>query len=129
MNVDLISHEAHVLLGEIASYEEPRISFEPMDTLAELAKQFNRVDSVPREVRKASPISKGHVTDIAQSDTRQSAILDIVRSKGTVYIKDISMVIRDVSEKTIQRALSKLVGEGILEKRGERRWTAYSLAK
>jgi DeoR/GlpR family transcriptional regulator of sugar metabolism len=50
----------------------------------------------------------------------------MIKEKGTVYIKDISTILRDVSEKTIQRELQKLVLEGKIAKKGSRRWTEYS---
>jgi len=42
----------------------------------------------------------------------------VIKDKGTVYIKDISTVVREVSEKTIQRELQTLVLEGIITKKG-----------
>lgn len=63
-----------------------------------------------------------------QSQDRREAILDIIRKKETVGIKDIAAQITDCSEKTIQRELLALVSEGVLKKEGERRWSTYSLA-
>ena len=37
-------------------------------------------------------------------------------------------MVRDVSEKTIQRELQALVEAGKVTRTGERRWTTYSLA-
>jgi DeoR/GlpR family transcriptional regulator of sugar metabolism len=59
---------------------------------------------------------------------RREAIVDVLKSKGTIYIKDVSTVIRGVSEKTLQRELQKLVQEGVITKTGSRRWTAYTLS-
>ncbi len=57
---------------------------------------------------------------------RTGLILEFVRKHKNVSIKDISKVIRDVSEKTIQRELALLIQQGLIEKRGERRWSIYS---
>jgi hypothetical protein len=57
---------------------------------------------------------------------RTGLILEFVRKHKNVSIKDISKVIRDVSEKTIQRELLLLIQQGLIEKRGERRWSLYS---
>jgi DNA-binding transcriptional ArsR family regulator len=54
--------------------------------------------------------------------------MSVIQSKGKVSIKDISTLIRGVSEKTIQRELAALIEAGIVEKQGERRWSTYSLA-
>lgn len=42
-------------------------------------------------------------------------------------LKDVAKSFADCGEKTIQRELSHLVSEGFLQKRGERRWSTYSL--
>jgi DNA-binding transcriptional ArsR family regulator len=139
MNAELISREAHLLLGEIADYEEPRLFMDEAPTLAELFKssaplRTERVLQVKKSVEPDTTItsislkdSKGHIKDNVRKPGRREAVLSVIRSKGPSYIKDISTVIRDVSEKTIQRELSALVAEGILEKKGDRRWTTYSL--
>lgn len=139
MNSELIAREAHTLLGEIATYEEPRLFLDEAPTLAALFKsasaghphQVPRVRDSERPIVPVTPIkdSKGHIKDnAAPANRRRDAILSVLRSKGPSYIKDISTVIRDVSEKTIQRELSALVAEGAVTKAGERRWTTYALA-
>ena len=58
---------------------------------------------------------------------RKNDILNIIRQKGTIGVKDASEVIQNCSEKTIQRELLSLVKQGVLKKEGERRWSTYSL--
>lgn len=158
MNADLIVREAHQLLSEIVSYEEPRLSFEEIPSLASLAKTSAASESRDRSgLRSVARItydpaldaletpghkgqSKGHVKDTGASQApekgagrnsngeRRESILDVLRSKGPSYIKDISMIVRDVSEKTIQRELSALVAEGTVKRKGDRRWTTYEVA-
>jgi hypothetical protein len=60
---------------------------------------------------------------------RRETILNIIREKGIVSVKDISDRIKEYSEKTIQRELLSMVEEGVLNKEGERRWSKYSLRK
>ncbi len=150
MNADLIGREAHLLLEEVAGYEEPRVSLPESVSLAELARHTAPVHAAPRHVptRSLAPSAerkavsdKGHAIGQVKDSTasapsmrepkkndRREAILSVLRSKGPSYIKDISTVIRDVSEKTIQRELQALVSEGIITRSGERRWTTYELA-
>ncbi len=56
---------------------------------------------------------------------RMSLILELVRSKKSVSIKEIAAVIKDCSEKTIQRELALLIERGLVRKVGERRWSLY----
>jgi DNA-binding transcriptional ArsR family regulator len=141
MNADLVSREAHDLLQETAAYEEPRLSLESVPTLAELSKALmqKNIQALSKTVREAAPQSttraaneyKGHigqVSDKPATSNRREAVLAVLRAKGPLYIKDVSTVIRDVSEKTIQRELQALVEEGVVTKTGERRWTSYKLA-
>jgi hypothetical protein len=142
MNAELIGREAHHLLQEVASYEEPRLFLEEAPTLAALAKDMSaqpsprrNETSLPahreqRATRRESASTKGQAKGQSPEKTidRREAILSILRSKGPSYIKDISTVIRDVSEKTIQRELQSLVESGEVTRTGERRWTTYAIA-
>lgn len=59
--------------------------------------------------------------------SREKVILDSIKEKGEVSVKDISHLIPGVSEKTIQRELVSMVSRGVLKKEGERRWSKYSI--
>lgn len=63
----------------------------------------------------------------AEKNDRKNSIIEIIRVKKTVTIKDVSSIIKGCSEKTIQRELLGLVKRGVLKKEGERRWSVYSL--
>ncbi len=59
--------------------------------------------------------------------TRRITILDTVRKKNYINVKDISVLISGCSEKTLQRELISMVKDKILKKHGEKRWSKYSL--
>lgn len=160
MNADLIVREAHLLLSEVVSYEEPRLALDEVPSLATLAKasaanesrESSRLRSIARvtydssfdtaEAVEDKGHSQGQIKDTqipgdvgkekgvqkGGNNERRESILAVLRSKGPSYIKDISMIVRDVSEKTIQRELSALVSEGIVARKGDRRWTTYEVA-
>ncbi len=145
MNTDLIAHEAHILLQEVAVYEEPRLFLDEAPTLSGIAKNALKRDVLvpphtaqrsahaPRRSVGLPAKDKGQIKDItAKQETpvkdRREAVMSVIRSKGSVSIKDISTLIRGVSEKTIQRELSALVESGVVLKQGERRWSTYALA-
>lgn len=146
MNAELISREAQQLLQEIATYEEPRLFLDDAPSLAELAKEAGseRVGSASRAVggqaagRLGLPVPpadralnhKGHLKGQVKDKTkdRREAIKSILKAKGPSHIKDISTLIRDVSEKTVQRELQALVDSGEVSRKGDRRWTTYALA-
>jgi hypothetical protein len=141
MNADIIGREVHQLLEEVASYDEPRLALEDAPSLAELFKgaeqaerafsPMRRKEPAPRQRPISRPAAdKGHIKDTStiRPEGRREAVLSVLKEKGPSYIKDISTVVRDVSEKTIQRELQALVAEGSVGKEGERRWTRYFLA-
>ena len=145
MNTELITREAHILLQEVAAYEEPRLLLDDAPTLSDIAKSaVSQVPNQPALKGAASPerrpahrapaaSGREHIKDIkAVSDThikdRREAVLSVIRNKKKASIKDISTLIRGVSEKTIQRELLSLVGAGLVRKEGERRWSTYQLA-
>ena len=134
MNAELISREAHILLQEVAAYEEPRLFLDDAPTLSGIAKSALKKEvphtphmmpakhiAVHATVQKTKLASKGQVKD--NSDTqnphikdRREAVMSVIRNKGSV------------SEKTIQRELMALIESGTVLKQGERRWSTYSLA-
>ncbi len=66
--------------------------------------------------------------DLALKLTRRNTILKLIKDKHEVTIKDITSIISDCSEKTIQRELLSLVESGVLKRTGEKRWSKYALA-
>lgn len=136
MNAELIAREAHLLLQEIAAYEEPRLFLDDAPSLSMIAKSAvtqgaSQVSRTPKRDNADTPATAPQgqtkvLSDIHIKDRRQS-ILSVIKDKKRVSIKDISTIIRGVSEKTIQRELIALIASGSIRKEGERRWSTYSL--
>jgi predicted HTH transcriptional regulator len=69
---------------------------------------------------------RGKKTDsFIDKNARQDTILSFINDRKSVVIKDIVSLFPDVSEKTIQRELNKLVENGKITKRGSKRWSVY----
>lgn len=85
---------------------------------------------VPPPVYRATVTDNGIIErsrpDVGRDD-RRKIILALIKQKPSLTVKDIAKSIPGVSEKTIQRELLAMVAEHILVKRGERRWSTYSL--
>ena len=137
MNAELIAREAHILLQEVAAYEEPRLFLDETPTLSGIAKKAFAREPMQRPIAGkrhilpkvgSLPAKKGieNISD-TQKDRRE-AVLSVIKNNGKASIKDISTLIRGVSEKTIQRELLALIAAGRVLKQGERRWSTYSLA-
>jgi hypothetical protein len=83
-------------------------------------------NSIPQKPVPLMSLNKK--TDLGLKIARRNDVLSVVRSKGKVSIKDITQLLKDTSEKTVQRLLLELVKEGTLIKEGEKRWSTYRLA-
>lgn len=82
-----------------------------------------------REKKEPSPLierSPGD-QDVLKRSNRQNLIIQLLKKKKEVTVKDIGEVIKGCSEKTIQRELTMLIAMHVLKKTGARRWTKYSL--
>ncbi len=134
MNTEIIMHEAQELLKEVEGHEDTALILEDVPTISTLAKKSFTKETKRSHLRaqKQEAGDKGHIKDIvAQLDgnnDRKGAIISLIKSKGRANIKDISMIVQGVSEKTIQREITALVESGVVVKTGERRWSTYSLS-
>lgn len=63
------------------------------------------------------------------SSSRTIAIMNQLRTKPELTIRDLGPLFPGVSEKTIQRDLQALSSRGMVKKTGERRWAKYSLSQ
>lgn len=68
------------------------------------------------------------ITNSSSMSVRVQNILDILRSGGSLGIKDIAANLPEYSEKMIQRELLELVKHGKVKKMGLKRWSRYSIA-
>ena len=74
-------------------------------------------------------INTESVKENLKDKDRKALIIDMLKKKGGLGIKDFVQVIQGVSEKTIQRELLSLVAEGSIRKEGDRRWSRYFIAR
>lgn len=77
----------------------------------------------------AGDISTDAYLVYSQLTDRAERIKTVLEAKPQATVKDISEVITDVSEKTIQRELNSLIEKGQVIREGERRWSRYSVSK
>jgi len=68
------------------------------------------------------------VSDNVKNERRDS-IIKLIKEKGEVTIKDITSIVSDCSEKTVQRELLSLLKDNLIKKTGEKRWSRYFLNK
>lgn len=73
--------------------------------------------------------SSKHLLRTIDKTDRTKLIKDSLKNSNGMSIKDISILLPQFGEKTIQRELSKLVSGGFVVKKGEKRWTFYYLSK
>ncbi len=79
------------------------------------------------ESKKDKLVGQSKKIDIAIKNERRNSILLALKNNSSVTVKDISLIVKNCSEKTLQRELTALVKDKILKKTGEKRWSRYSL--
>lgn len=75
----------------------------------------------------ASPRERGESGSGEKLPDRRTRIIELLQGIGEASIKDISGTITDCSEKTIQRELNALIKDNIVQRKGQRRWSTYSV--
>lgn len=69
------------------------------------------------------------ITDTSADHTvRKEGIMEVLRSRGALGIRDIASNLPEYSEKMVQRSLASLVSEGRVKKLGSKRWSRYLIA-
>jgi len=81
------------------------------------------------QIVKDAKTSAPRVSRGSSLSLRSQTILDILRTGGSLGIKDIAANLPEYGEKTIQRELVTLVSEGKVRKVGLKRWSRYSIAQ
>ena len=85
------------------------------------------INTINNISKKQEKVMYSKTADIRHNN-RRNTILELLQDKSFVTVKDVIDAIEGCSSKTLQRELLSLVNEGILIKKGERRWSTYSLA-
>ena len=89
---------------------------------------FNTKDITKTPLRNKRQNSQRTSSPSGSHTERRTTIVNLIKDKKTVNVKDVSSVVTGCSDKTIQRELISLVQSGVLKKEGERRWSTYSLS-
>jgi len=120
-----------VYKGHAEEYKRQKNSMSNINYSNELKRQTSKVPNgikdTSNNVGKNSKESKPKISKSKDRNKRREDILNIIKQKGNVSVKDISNIIKDTSEKTIQRELVSMVDENVLLKEGERRWSRYMI--
>ena len=122
---ELLKGEEKSLLEQANTYKGQKDTMNVSDSLRK---------GQPLDIYKTGGDTKGHVgtngqaipTEKIKADRREN-IVDFVRRRKEVTIKDVLQVVLGCSEKTVQREITALVKDNVLKKEGERRWSKYSL--
>ncbi len=125
-----VSAEVDAVLRSLSAYMSDNTGIE--STLS----TFDTPIASPQKQKRAAPAhspmgtSTGTATAAsvpANTADRRTRIRTILEAKGEATIKDISEIVTDCSEKTIQRELNAMIEDNVVKREGERRWSRYSL--
>ncbi|MFA6999679.1 MAG: DeoR family transcriptional regulator [Candidatus Paceibacterota bacterium] len=144
MNTAILKKEFMILIGELESHQKKDKHFtfildeQMFSARQDLAvnKEVKRTlsDSVsfinkesPLQNFKSNKLNLSSTTNLTDKKDRIEKILNLIKEKKDISIKDISSSFTDCSEKTIQRELNSLVEKGQIKKTGAKRWSRYQV--
>jgi DNA-binding transcriptional ArsR family regulator len=96
---------------------------------------INQVSEVQNKGQEKILESKGQidrqelVNTYNKKTERLDKIINALRQHNEMTVKELSIYIRNCSEKTIQRDLNLLLARGVVTRYGDKRWSKYSLKK
>ncbi len=82
--------------------------------------------SAPEHVLDETSIGHEDPNRIPRDD-RKRIIFALLKQRTDLTVKDITKSIPGFSEKTIQRELVNMVEQGVIVRKGEKRWTTYAI--
>ncbi len=134
MNFSILKHELVELAHFVERWEHTKTEDRTEVSLAGVFDDVHTAPStptsfVPKKETSHTPVAVSKQTYVQDKTKRQEMIIELIRKHKELTIKDISGVIKDCSEKTIQRELIYLIEKGVLKKTGERRWSKYSIVQ
>ena len=119
---------ASFLLDQVFSQEDlPKYLPEQTENQKDSKNSINDIKNTDVVYKDKPQKSITNKNDIAIKLLRRKTILTIIKDNKEVSLNDIKKVINDVSEKTLQREINSLISEGMVEKKGEKRWARYSI--
>ena len=125
----LSAQHLEVFLREIVSLQRGLRTYSDRGSV----NPFDAGDVEPVRERKVVRTTTGVFTRpvptqaVLGTRSRKDRIVDVLKDKGSATIKDITDVVTDCSEKTVQRELITLIKDDIVHREGERRWSKYSI--
>jgi len=136
MNYQILRSEFESLIQDIESSGKwndakglifPEHFFEVPKGQDNVSDRISPLEQVTTPVSK--PVKRTVIHAPADRNNRSQTILDLLKKKDNLGIKDFTVAISDCSEKTIQRELADLVLKGVIVKEGEKRWSRYRLKR
>lgn len=134
MNTMILKKEFMILIEELENHQKKdkhftfvldEEMFETKDAKKTLTDNMSFINNKSPLPTFQSHKTNHSVTNLADRHDRTEKILNLIKKKKDISIKDISLAFTDCSEKTIQRELNALVLKGQLKKTGTKRWSRY----
>jgi len=113
--------------GQSFDYKRQEIDMSDKVSSSSIKGQKTKDTKNVKDINKIKSETTKNTSKSQDRNKRREDILNIIKQKGNVSVKDISSIIKDTSEKTIQRELISMVEDDVLLKEGERRWSRYMI--
>lgn len=131
-HLEVFLHEIDSVYRAMRAYGDEGVRVPLLDFFAgdeHAVSQSSVTRKVSRPRREVLPrVGEGGSGHAHPTLSRRDIIKDFLRDHANATIKDISQVVTNCSEKTIQRELIDMIKDNVVLREGERRWSTYRLA-
>lgn len=122
--IDTVIRSLSTYISSNKGIESTLSTFDDAPVTASQRQKRTASSHSPVRTSTGQPLTASVPTNSADRRTRIRTILE---AKGEATIKDISEIVTDCSEKTIQRELNTMIEDNVVKREGERRWSKYTL--
>jgi hypothetical protein len=123
----VVTGEIDTVLRSLSPYISNETNLSAMLTPSRQSGSFQTNTKTPTPTAHTPSQTKTPTVKVNPSPDRRTRIQTIIEAKGEATIKDISEIITDCSEKTVQREINAMIADNLIQRHGERRWSKYSL--
>ncbi len=114
------------LLLSKKDFHVPAIEGKKEDLVLE-KEYLNTKSIIKKKTYQSNDVKVGSRVETKKSKRRET-ILELLKDKSDIGVKEVALRLPQFSQKTIQRELLEMVVEGVLKREGDRRWSRYSLS-
>ena len=124
-NASIISYEVSRYVALEDAHADTVVSMFELEVPAPKMSFTSPSTTGPAQPKRLQKDTIQNTPELVLKSQRKEDIMSFINARTATTLKDIQSAYPTLSEKTIQRDLAVLVGEGSISKQGSKRWSLY----